>query len=248
MGRNAFREAARVGVLSTYAPTHCGLATFTAALSDALCANGADVSVVRVADGAPSSSERVIGELVSGSATSIAACSELLNQNDVAVIQHEYGIYGGVDGDDVVDIIDGLRVPSIVVAHTVLKDPTPHQRSVLESIAAMADQVVVMSEAARQRLCPGFDVDSRKVTTIPHGAAIPSGPCSEASEQTHPLDVGTAGPREGCRAGDRVDGARCRTCPAGRSIWSQARRTRRSLPTMARHIAMPERTRRAAAA
>ena len=57
--------------------------------------------------------------------------------------------HGGVDGDDVVDIIGGLRIPSIVVAHTVLKDPTPHQRSVLETIAAMAAQVVVMSEAAR---------------------------------------------------------------------------------------------------
>ena len=74
-------------------------------------------------------------------------------------MQHEYGIYGGVDGDEVVDIIGGLRIPSIVVAHTVLKDPTPHQRSVLEAIAAMADQVVVMSEAASQRLCLGFDVD-----------------------------------------------------------------------------------------
>ncbi|MFY9918342.1 MAG: hypothetical protein WAL26_08095, partial [Mycobacterium sp.] len=93
----------RVGVLSTYAPTHCGLATFTAALSDALSASGIDVSVVRVADGAPSVSERVVGELVSGSATSIAASTEQLNQSDVAVIQHEYGIYGGVDGDDVLD-------------------------------------------------------------------------------------------------------------------------------------------------
>ena len=128
------------------------------------------------------SRDRVIGELVNGSARSVAATCELLNQSDVAVIQHEYGIYGGVDGDDVVDIIDGLRVPSIVVAHTVLKDPTPHQRSVLEAIAAMADQVVVMSEAARQRLCVGFDVDRRKVTTIPHGAAVPSGPAHEASE------------------------------------------------------------------
>ena len=65
----------------------------------------------------------------------MAACSELLNRHDVAIIQHEYGIYGGVDGDDVVDVIAGLRVPSIVVAHTILKDPTPHQRSVLEAIA-----------------------------------------------------------------------------------------------------------------
>jgi polysaccharide biosynthesis protein PslF len=192
-----FSRIARVGVLSTYAPTHCGLATFSAALSDALSANGIEVSVVRVADGRPSSDERVIGELVSGSATSIAASSELLNQNDVAVIQHEYGIYGGADGDDVLDIVDGLRVPSIVVAHTVLKDPTPHQRSVLEAIAAMADQVVVMSDAARQRLCLGFDVDSRKVTTIPHGATVAAGPALKRPSRPTLLSWGLLGPGKG---------------------------------------------------
>ncbi|MGZ4794238.1 MAG: glycosyltransferase [Ilumatobacteraceae bacterium] len=184
-------------MLSTYAPTHCGLATFTAALSDALAANGIDVSVVRVADGPPSSYERVIGELVSGSARSIADTCERLNQHDVAVIQHEYGIYGGVDGDDVVDIVDGLRVPSIVVAHTVLKNPTPHQRSVLGTIAAIADHVVVMSDAARQRLCLGFDVDSRKVTTIPHGATVAIGPALKRPSRPTLLTWGLLGPGKG---------------------------------------------------
>ena len=184
-------------MLSTYPPTPCGLATFSAALSHALGANDADVSVVRVADGPPSSSGRVIGELVNGSAASAAACVDLLNRSDVAVVQHEYGIYGGVDGDDVVDIIDGLHVPSIVVAHTILKDPTPHQRSVLEAIAATADQVVVMSEVARQRLCLGFDVDRRKVATIPHGATVPSSlPVKRPSRPTV-LTWGLMGPGKG---------------------------------------------------
>jgi len=197
VGAQRLSRIGRVGVLSTYAPTHCGLATFTAALSDALTAKGADVSVVRVADGAPSSSERVIGELLSGSATSIAASIELLNQNDVAVIQHEYGIYGGADGDDVLDIVDGLRVPSIVVAHTVLKHPTPHQRSVLQTLAATADHIVVMSEAARRRLCAGFDVDSRKVSTISHGAAVPSGPAQKRPSRPTLLTWGLLGPGKG---------------------------------------------------
>ena len=105
-----------------------------------------------------------------------AACADLLNQSDVAVIQHEYGIYGGVDGDEVVGIIERLRVPSIVVAHTILKDPTPHQRSVFETIMAMADQVVVMSDGARQRLCEVYNFDRRKVTTIAHGATVPPPP------------------------------------------------------------------------
>ena len=140
MAQRGFSRPPRFGILSTHPPTPCGLATFSAALSEGLSAHGAGVSVVRVADGSPSSSPRVIGELVNGSPPSVAACSELLNQCDIAVIQHEYGIYGGVDGDEAVDIIDGLRVPSIVVAHTVLKDPTPHQRSVLEAITARADR------------------------------------------------------------------------------------------------------------
>ncbi len=64
-------------------------------------------------------------------------------------------------------------MPSIVVAHTVLLEPTNHQREVLEAVADAAESVVVMTEAARQRLCEGFDVDPAKVTRIPHGAFTP---------------------------------------------------------------------------
>ncbi len=190
--------SASFGILSTYPPTPCGLATFSAALSKGLCANGSDVSVVRVADGSLSSDARVIGELVNGSARSVAATSELLNESDIAVVQHEYGIYGGVDGAEVVDIIGGLHIPSIVIAHTVLKDPTPHQRSVLEAIAAMAAEVVVMSEAASQRLCLGFDVDPRKVTTIAHGATVPRqlAPLARSDRPTL-LTWGLLGPGKG---------------------------------------------------
>ena len=185
------------GILSTYPPTPCGLATFTAALANGLTANGADVSVVRISDGPPSTSTPVIGELVNGSPASVAACAELLNRSDVAVIQHEYGIYGGVDGDEVVDIIEGLRVPSIVIAHTILKDPTPHQRSVLEAVAALADQVVVMSEAAAQRLCRDFDVDRRKVKTVPHGATIPTNTTVMRGGRPTLLTWGLLGPGKG---------------------------------------------------
>jgi len=185
------------GILSTYPPTPCGLATFTAALANGLTANGADVSVVRISDGPPSTSTPVIGELVNGSPASVAACAELLNRSDVAVIQHEYGIYGGVDGDEVVDIIEGLRVPSIVIAHTILKDPTSHQRSVLEAVAALADQVVVMSEAAAQRLCRDFDVDRRKVKTVPHGATIPTNTTVMRGGRPTLLTWGLLGPGKG---------------------------------------------------
>ncbi len=164
---------ASFGILSTYPPTRCGLAAFSAALSDGLVAAGADVSVVQVAstEGAePSPSTRVVGQLTLGSATSVQACSELLNAHDVAIIQHAAGIYG--DGDEVVDVIAGLSVPSIVILHTIPKVPSPQQRSVLQAIGATADQVVVMSTAASERLRGEYDFDSRKVSTIPHGVTV----------------------------------------------------------------------------
>jgi polysaccharide biosynthesis protein PslF len=194
---NGFSGSPRFGILSTYAPTPSGLATFSAALANGLTANGADVNVVRVADGPPSDSARVIGELVNGSPASVAACAEMLNQSDIAIIQHDYDSYGGVDGDEVVDVVDGLHVPSIVIAHTVLKDPTPHQRSVLEAIAARADRVIVMSKAAGERLHHGFDIDRRKIDTIPHGATVPSEAARTRGGRPTLLTWGLMGPGKG---------------------------------------------------
>jgi polysaccharide biosynthesis protein PslF len=185
------------GILGTYSPTPCGLATFSAALARGLTARGADVSVVRIADGDVSEEANVAGELVNGSASSVAAASEILNHSDVAVIQHEYGLYGGPDGDEVIQIMAGLLIPSIVVVHTVLKHPTPHQLSVLESVVAMADQVVVMSEVARQRLCAGFAVDHHKVTVIPHGAALPNANDVRRPDRPTILTWGLLGPGKG---------------------------------------------------
>ncbi|MGB2919483.1 MAG: glycosyltransferase [Mycobacterium sp.] len=185
------------GILSTYAPTACGLATFSAALGGGLSDKGVDVNVVRISDGTPSENPKVVGELVNGSAPSVVAASELLNRNDVAVIQHEYGIYGGPDGDEVVEIMKGLTIPAIVIAHTVLKDPTLHQRSVLEEVLALADQVVVMSESARERLYAGFAVDRRKVTVIPHGAALPTTTALKRSGRPTILTWGLLGPGKG---------------------------------------------------
>lgn len=193
----SFSYVPSFGILSTYAPTICGLATFSAALAAGLSARGVDVSVVRVADDAASASTEVVGELVNGSAPSVVAAAELLNKNDVAVIQHEYGIYGGPDGDEVVEIMKDLTVPSIVITHTVLKDPTPHQHSVLNEVLQLADQVVVMSEAARSRLCAGFTVDRRKITTIPHGATLPDGVALKRGSRPVILTWGLLGPGKG---------------------------------------------------
>ncbi|MGV0745811.1 glycosyltransferase [Mycolicibacterium sp. XJ870] len=196
-GRQQISHIPSFGILSTHPPTPCGLATFSAALSDGLAAKGAAVSVVRIADDEVSARPNVVGELVNGSPSSLAQTSELLNQSDIAVIQHEYGIYGGPDGDEVIQIMENLRVPSIAVAHTVLKDPTPQQYSVLKQIMTLADQVVVMSETARRVLHEAFPAKRHKVITIPHGAGLPKTAALKRSARPIILTWGLLGPGKG---------------------------------------------------
>jgi polysaccharide biosynthesis protein PslF len=82
--KQGFSGAPSFGILSTYPPKGCGVAMFSSALPDALTANGAELSVVRVADG-PSSSSRVVGELVNGSTTSIAKSADIEHHKSVRV-------------------------------------------------------------------------------------------------------------------------------------------------------------------
>jgi glycosyltransferase involved in cell wall biosynthesis len=166
----------RIGLLSTYPPKLCGLATFAAALERELARGGHRVDIVRIDDGhdVPAIQRPVAGELVNGVPASIRDAAEVLTRCDVAIIQHEYGIYGGVDGDEVIDLLNLLEVPTIVILHTVLLEPSPHQRAVLEEIGELADRVVVMTEAARDRLVALYAIEESKVVTIPHGASLPA--------------------------------------------------------------------------
>lgn len=161
------------GMVSTFPPTACGIATFAAALSAGLVAHGATVDVVRIGDGVGLEDPLVLSHLGDGSPARVAACMDVLNATDVVVVQHEYGIYAGVDGDAVLGLMAGIAAPIVLVAHTVVSDPTPHQRFVLRRACAMADVVVVMTETARQRLVAGFGIDASHVLVIPHGAATP---------------------------------------------------------------------------
>jgi glycosyltransferase involved in cell wall biosynthesis len=186
-------------LLGTYPPTQCGLATFSAALLAHLPGPGDRIAVVRVLDEPmPCFTGEVVHDLVNGSAASAAAAAEVLNGYDVVIAQHEYGIYGGPDGQDVISLLQALRVPSIVVLHTVLAQPTPRQRTILEQVIAAASAVVTMTQTARSRLLDIYGTSPEKVSVIPHGAtdnrvAAPAGKAGPAQI----LTWGLLGPGKG---------------------------------------------------
>jgi polysaccharide biosynthesis protein PslF len=163
-------RAPTFAILSSFPPTSCGIATFSAALAAGLVAEGAAVEVVRTDQSGTVEHPLVAASLADYPAS--AAAVRVLNASDVVIVQHEYGLYDGLDGDSVLDVAAAIDVPLVVVAHTVLSAPSAHQRLVLERLCAMASAVVVMTEVARDRLGIGYAIDPAKVVVIPHGAAV----------------------------------------------------------------------------
>ncbi|HUG00212.1 MAG TPA: glycosyltransferase [Ilumatobacter sp.] len=188
------------GIVSTFPPTTCGVATFSAALAAGLIADGASVDVVRCGPTPRTEDALVLASLTDGPPAG-ADPAEVLNRTDLVIVQHEYGLYDGPDGDSIIALMEAVTVPIIVVAHTVVTAPTTGQRHVLERVCALARAVVVMTETARDRLFAGFDVDQHKVLVIPHGAATPeSGGAPLARPAGRPLRLltwGLLGPGKG---------------------------------------------------
>ncbi len=208
---DGYRPMTRFGFLSTYPPTRCGLATFTAALASAICEPGDDVcDIVRVDDLVPAGpsvntpSVQVVGDLKPRDPAGRELAADLLNATDVVVIQHEYGIYGGRDGDEILDLLARIKAPTIVVMHTVLPSPTPHQRSVTTMLGERADALVAMTHTAMTLLVDLYDVPPEKVRLIPHGVAW--APTGLASNHVRPtiLTWGLLGPGKGIEWGIRA--------------------------------------------
>ena len=192
---------ATYGILSSTPPTPCGIATFSVALGTALRRRGATVNMVRVLDRPEAHSTSVfpvLAELIATDPSTATGAIEALNRCDAAIVQHEYGLYGGTDGSDILRVLDGVHVPKLVVLHTALPNPTPHQRDILNAVIAQADQIVVMTRAAASVLESVNDIGPTPVEVIPHGAAVTSGVANRQID-TPPLLLtwGLIGPGKG---------------------------------------------------
>lgn len=181
------RTIPAVGFVSTYPPTQCGIATFCASLREAMRPRRSGVVASVEAPGTVDFGPEVVAELVRGSRPSRVDAAAALATFDTAIVQHEFGIYGGPDGDEILELVDMVRVPILVVLHTVLRSPSPRQRAIVELLAAEAATVVVQSEAARSRLVETHEVDPEAVHVIQHGATPNLGPAPKHHSPRRPL-------------------------------------------------------------
>jgi glycosyltransferase involved in cell wall biosynthesis len=223
----AGQDRTRIAFVSTYPPTQCGLATFTHSQVQELLRNPAlDVGVVSVVDPpTPPVPRPVVHQWVQSARGSVCAAAKVLNTYDAVVLQHEYGIFGGRDGAEVLDLLAQVRVPVVTILHTVQETPSPHQHRVLDGVIRRSCSVVTMTATARRRLLAGWpSADPADVHVVPHGAhpnqAHPGDPLPEPSPVI--LTWGLLGPGKGIEwAIDALAGVRDLPAPPRYRIVGQ---------------------------
>ena len=155
--------------LSTYPPRRCGIAAFARDLRSAV--GGGHVAVVRRADdedGYPPEVAWRIDRDAPGDYRAVGASLGWAGV-EVASVQHEYGIFGGPDGSNVLGFVDALDVPAVTTLHTVLSQPTAGQRAVLGRLVERSAATVVMSLAAARLVRQEYGGSDARIEVIHHG-------------------------------------------------------------------------------
>ena len=175
-----------VAVIGSSLPRRCGNATFTTDLQQALAQSPRVVkaAIVAMTDRGQNYTYPPIVDtsIAEEDLRSYTAAARFLNRSraDVVSLQHEFGIFGGVEGDNILDLVDNLRRPLITTLHTVLASPSRHQRYVIERIVRDSEQIIVMADTGARLLSENYDVESRKINVIAHG--IPDLPVVSAED------------------------------------------------------------------
>ena len=168
-------DLVRIAFLGNHLPRRCGIATFTHDLHRAVASSRSDLQtcVVAMSDSNsnyayPSCVKIQVRDDVLIDCRKAAAF--LNNGNfDVVCLQHEYGIFGGEAGADILELLRSLKVPLVTTLHTILAAPSLTQRRVMNQIIDASAKLIVMSDKGRATLRATHDVPAAKVVVIPHG-------------------------------------------------------------------------------
>jgi len=164
----------KIAFISTYPPQECGIANFTRDLVKAVSDSNRDIEMFIFA---PSDTyieldtEYNRAFLIHPGRESYIEIADTINSLgiDCVSLQHEYGLFSGKDGEDIIPMLERLKVPVITTLHTILTEPTERQKNILQRIGDLSEYLVVMTPSGAKLLEDVYGIDKKKVRFIHHG-------------------------------------------------------------------------------
>jgi glycosyltransferase involved in cell wall biosynthesis len=169
----------KLAYIGTYPPRECGIGTFTRNLTKSMLdidEQGSpqnEVLVIAMNDGDQEYAypQEVKLQIQQEQQTDYLEAANFINFSgaDICILEHEFGIFGGLSGVYILPLLHRLEIPYIVTLHTILDAPSYNEKAILKEICKMADKVVVMSHKAISFLTSIYDVPQEKIVLIEHG-------------------------------------------------------------------------------
>lgn len=173
----------KIGVISTFPPTQCGIATYANDLIFSLIHQqpSLQISKIRLSDYKRGNfSEGFF--IRNDQSEDYYQATQFINNSgiDILDIQHEYKIFGKPDGANINIILENVRKPIATTLHTVNFDLPKNRESIFQKIIARSDLLFIFSEEVKQHFINKYPVKESKIIVIPHG--VPSIPFYLPSE------------------------------------------------------------------
>lgn len=162
----------KIAILGTYPPRKCGIARFTNDLYKSLNSiHPMQVNIIALSNLAEGTFAPEVKQVIEkDNLDSYIKAAEFVNDNyDICIVQHEYGIFGGHSGHYLVEFLKNIHICTITNLHTILKQPTIAERTIIQQLAMHSDKITVMSNTAREILGMEYALFDTKVMLIPHG-------------------------------------------------------------------------------
>ena len=178
-------KSRKIALIGNYLPRHCGIATFTfdvhAAMRERFPDTAIDIWAMNDRPEGYAYSPEVVGSIDQDDKVSYSVAAQAIAASgaDMLWLQHEYGIFGGPAGEYILHLLDQLDLPLATHVHTVLDDPNPDQRRIMERLVARSARLIVMSPRGRELLVSVYGARPDQIAVIPHG--IPDRPFGETA-------------------------------------------------------------------
>jgi glycosyltransferase involved in cell wall biosynthesis len=187
-------RAPKVIFIGSYPPRECGIATFTKDIVSSFGALAVSPHWVIAIDERPGLVRdyppEVVARIVRDDPQSYRDAADTIATlaPDIVHVQHEYGLFGGEDGERIFDLLDRVHAPVVISLHTVIPKPNDHHRNVARRLCARADAVVALSEAGKTILETEYGIERKKLRVIPHG--VPDVPFESTERSKRALGLG----------------------------------------------------------
>ena len=169
------KDGIRTIFISSFVPRKCGIATYTKDLTQAInkvnpCAEAEIIAMNKPEDNVVYPPE-VKFKIDQDDLKSYIKAGDYINKSnaDIVVLEHEFGLYGGQYGDNIIKLLELIKKPLVITTHTIPDNPDEGYGKALRGIICFGEKIIAMMPESITKLKNKYGLPKKKTDLIAHG-------------------------------------------------------------------------------